>query len=137
VELIESAALILGADFEPFTDTFVPTVIKLSTRANKVFVTAALQCIKTIAERCPMSGQFDTFSDALRNKNRSMRICAAEAVAAMIEHTPAAQLQEHVDEIEAFVALAVEDADSAVRDLARSCFSLYSERFGSRLDLWV
>lgn len=137
IELVEAAATALGTDFEPLTELFVPTVIKLSTRANKLFVQSATTCLKNLAEKCSLTSQLDTFTEALQNKNRFMRACAADVVVSMIEHTAASSLADHVEEVEAFVALAVEDADSAVRDLARACFSLYSERFGSRLDLWV
>lgn len=64
-----------------------------------------------------------------------MRTCAAETVSVLVEKTPGNVLQEFVEDVEDFVAQAVEDADSAVRDLARACFATYSERFGSRLDL--
>ncbi|KAI9032268.1 clasp N terminal-domain-containing protein [Hyaloraphidium curvatum] len=134
VELVECLAVLFRQNFEPFAEVFVTAVLKLSTRANRVFVSSATQCLRTVVEHCPVPGLLEAFLEALQNKNKTMRACAAEAAAACVEHTPLPLLQDHVDEIEQFVATAVEDAESSVRDWARSCFALYAERFASRLE---
>ncbi|CAJ0627903.1 2659_t:CDS:2 [Entrophospora sp. SA101] len=85
IELVEEIAKALGPRFISISEIFVPSILKLFNRTNKVFIKRANKCLGTIIRETKSSNLMPTFKEAMRSQNKQMRACVAGMVLTMLE----------------------------------------------------
>jgi hypothetical protein len=134
MSLVETTAQSLGDRFEQAADFTVPPLLRLCTRANKVFVNCANTTLKAIIDNAGIPSIIPQLHDSLQSASKSLRTCAMELLNRTIGVNSVQRLEHHVDAIENMIKTAVIDSTPEVRTLARACFDLYKDMFSSRID---
>nr|KAJ3416971.1 hypothetical protein HK105_001126 [Polyrhizophydium stewartii] len=135
--LVEELGRTLRERFDPLADVLLPPVLKLTTRANKVFVASASLTIKTCISSCGLSSFAPALAEGLKNPSKTMRIASMECLSLLIECNPAERLVNYMDAIETTLRDGIVDSFSEVRDIARSMFEIYRPKFPDRADRFV
>ncbi|KAI8914225.1 clasp N-terminal domain-containing protein, partial [Gorgonomyces haynaldii] len=135
---IQELSTCLGDGFDQLADIFFPTIIKLTTRANKVYVSSASQTLKICIENSGASSTIPLFLEQLKNPSKTARIASVEALVLILSNNTPQDLEQFVDLIENAISTAVVDSSVEVRDLARQVFEQYRVSFEQRTEkFWV
>ncbi|KXS20140.1 hypothetical protein M427DRAFT_403077 [Gonapodya prolifera JEL478] len=132
LELVESLSSVLGRDFDLISDGFVSSIITLTGRSNKVFVSSATSCLKSVIQNSQVSRVIPNFVEALKSKSKSMRASAADAILECLDSTLPMDLADHHQLIETAIKTAIEDSNPLVREGARSMYNRYYKVFPER-----
>ncbi|QRV79497.1 CLASP amino-terminal protein [Ceratobasidium sp. AG-Ba] len=126
----------LGNRFEPLLTLFIPTLIKLLGRTNKVFVSRATAGLNAIISNCPHPRILVELRIMSTDKSASLRVIVAGAILQCLSEwdwsTPA--FANKVGEIENFIRSTGTDSNVEVRKTARQAFELYTQLFPERVD---
>ncbi|KAJ3339995.1 spermatogenesis-associated protein 5-like protein 1 [Gonapodya sp. JEL0774] len=135
LEVTEAIAALLGRDFDVLSDIFASPVLAITARSNKVFSSNATACLKAIVRTSQLPRAIPIFADGLKSKSKALRGSAAEVLNDCLALTPANDLMDHQQLIEAAIRTAIEDSNPLVRESARGMYtkycSLFPERTGS------
>ncbi|KAJ1554393.1 hypothetical protein HK405_005194 [Cladochytrium tenue] len=135
--LVEVLALSLGDRFEPLVDFSVPALLRLCTRANKVFVSCASATLRTVIEHAGVPSCVPLLAEALQSNSKSLRASAADCLNAALEANSPAKLDVYGEAVETALRLAIVDAAPEVRTLARTSYDLFRAKFPGRLDRFL
>lgn len=132
VELCATIAQNLGRRFEPLIVLFVPSLLKLCQRPNKVAINRAQACINDIISNTETASILPLLREALKEKSISLRVVAAEASLLTLTRTSAERMGEKVVEIETIIKISGRDAHPDVRKHARVICGLYQDKWPLR-----
>ncbi|KAI8802572.1 clasp N-terminal domain-containing protein [Cladochytrium replicatum] len=134
--LLDEVARSLGGRFDPLVDTFVPTIIKITTRANKVFVTAASSTLISIVVNTRSLNIIPLLGESLKNSAKTTRIAAADALLNFLLLDPPAdqRIDAYGDIFEIAIRDGAVDPAPAVRELSRKLWDAYPAVFPHRRD---
>ncbi|KAH9892746.1 clasp N-terminal domain-containing protein [Cubamyces lactineus] len=126
-EFIATAVNALGRAFEPLIPHYLPTLLTLCTRANKVFVTRAKDCIHAVIEHTQSPSILHYLAESTKDKSVSLRLAAAEAVVLCLNsfNPPDLERESRAKEIEAIIRVTAVDANADVRKTGRKIFDAY------------
>ncbi|KAG8900680.1 hypothetical protein FRB99_005817 [Tulasnella sp. 403] len=150
LEFVSTVAPLLAVRFEPLVPLFVPAVLKLLTRPNKVFITRAQAALSKIIENCHLPTIVPYLRDAVKDKSQSLRLGATEATLLVIEQFDRSlldvreaataittRLRGNVEDIEAIIKDTARDANPNVRQTSRKVFEKYREIWPERVDTFI
>jgi CLASP N terminal len=123
----------MGERFEQLSDLLLPTVLRLTTRANKVYVSSATSTLKACIKAAGLISLIPTLLEGLQNPSKSMRIASIEAILLIVEKNGPHRLQGSVALIEKAIKDGVLDPTHEVRDCAKTLFENYKVGFGESL----
>ncbi|KAI8927271.1 clasp N terminal-domain-containing protein [Entophlyctis helioformis] len=135
--LIEALARTLRDRFELLSDTFLPTVLKLTARANKVYVGSASAALRVCISSAGLVSFMPHLAEAGKNQSKTMRIAAMESFKCVLDSNSVERLTGAADLVESILACSVLDSTVEVRDLARSAFESYAAVFPDRVARFV
>ncbi|KAI0823393.1 clasp N-terminal domain-containing protein [Trametes gibbosa] len=126
-DFIKTAVNALGSAFEPLIPQYLPTLLILCTRANKVFVTRAKECIHAVIEHTQSPSILHYLAESVKDKSVSLRLASAEAVVLCLNqfNPPDLEKEPRAKEIEAIIRATAVDANADVRKVARKVFDAY------------
>ncbi|KAI0663352.1 clasp N-terminal domain-containing protein, partial [Cubamyces menziesii] len=126
-ESIATAVKALGRAFEPLIPHYLPTLLTLCTRTNKVFVTRAKECIHAVIEHTQSPSILHYLGESTKDKSVSLRLAAAEAVVLCLNsfNPPDLERESRAKEIEAVIRVTAVDANADIRKTARKIFDAY------------
>ncbi|KAJ3330079.1 hypothetical protein HDU76_006473 [Blyttiomyces sp. JEL0837] len=127
----------LGLDFEPFAEAALPVLLRLSARANKVYVTCSLQTLTVFVDTLNLSPYLSIFLESLRSASKSQRTVAMECIHRMVEFYLPEDLSVNVAVIESAIKLSILDQAPEVRNLAKNAFTHYNAKFPDRLTIFM
>lgn len=136
IDLLHTLACGLGNDAEPLISIFIPTLITLCTRTNKVFITRARTCILAFIEHTQLPAILPFLAEASKDKSVTLRIVAAECVLACLNcfNPPDLERESRAKAIEGIIRLTAKDASADVRKLSRKVFEAYKALMPGRVD---
>jgi hypothetical protein len=136
IDLIGVLASCLGANMEPLLPIFLPTLLNLCARTNKVFVTRSRTSILTIIESCQLPAILPYLLQSFKDKSVSLRLTAIEGVLACMNcfNPPDLEKEGRAQEIESAIRLAARDASADVRKISRKVFEAYKVLLPGRVD---
>lgn len=139
IDLLGAAATELGDGFDALLPLFVPTLLTLCARPNKLFVTRARNCIFTIIQATGSPNMISYFLRCSSDKSISMRLAVAESSLAWLNNVNPPELRKDVRarEVEDIIKNAVRDANADVRKVGRQMFEAYSLLLPHRVDKYV
>ncbi|KAI0358606.1 hypothetical protein OH77DRAFT_1502451, partial [Trametes cingulata] len=126
-DFIATAVGALGRAFEPLVPHYLPTLLTLCTRANKVFVTRAKECIHAVIEHTQSPSILHYLAESVKDKSVSLRLASAEAVMLCLNsfNPPDLEKEQRAKEVEAIIRVSAVDANADVRKVARKVFDAY------------
>ncbi|KAF8678378.1 CLASP N terminal [Rhizoctonia solani] len=126
----------LGSKFEPFIGVFVPPLIKLLGRTNKVFVSRATTGLHAIISHCPHPRILVELRVMVNDKSAPLRVLVAGAVLLCLTSwdwsipTFAAK----AGDVEIVIRTFGTDSNVDVRKITRQIFDQYRQEFPDRVD---
>jgi hypothetical protein len=127
----------MKAAFEPLADLFLPALLKVCTRANKVFVTRAQSTLRNIVDASGSPRMMSRFTDGLSSPNKTLRACCIAFLEMLVKNAECSSLADHCNELEAAMRLGMGDADASVRETSRRIFHTYRMLFPDKAQQYV
>lgn len=115
-------------------DGIFVALLKLTLRANKLFVRRAAGVAVEIVRSCRGDKIITALLELLKSPNKSSRICVAECFATAVDVWREEELQPFLNAICSFFQCALSDAASEVRDIAKKSFHSLERRFPAECD---
>lgn len=136
VECIGVLATGLGPSFDPLVPLFVPTLLSICSRPNKVFISRAKATIQTIIDQTQLISLLPYFFRALREKSITLRLIAIESLLACVQcfNPPDLERDARAREIEGAIRLTATDASADVRKVSRHVFDAYKILLPARVE---
>lgn len=127
LDLLTSVAAGLGSEFEPVLSIFMPPLLALCGRTNKVVINRAKVAIMTIIENCQLAGVLTHFLNNIKDKSASLRVIIAEGTLAVLNscNPPDLEKETRAREVEAIIKGTARDANADVRKISRKIFESY------------
>jgi hypothetical protein len=115
----------MGAAFDPLVELFVPALIRVTSRANKVFVTRAQKALLSIVDGVASPRLLARFLDGMSNANKNLRAGCITCMLRILRQFNETAASDASGDIEAALRLGLVDADASVRDTSRQMYHLY------------
>ncbi|EIN11351.1 hypothetical protein PUNSTDRAFT_62174, partial [Punctularia strigosozonata HHB-11173 SS5] len=139
IELVETLASNMGSTFIPLIPIFLPVLLNLCARPNKLFVTRARSCIIAIVEETQSPLILTFLVASLRDKAVSVRLSSLEAVFACVNTLSPSELcrDARAREVETAIRLTAKDCNADVRKISRKVFEAYGVVLPDRVPRYV
>lgn len=139
MDMLSTAATELGRSFEVLLSLFLPTLLTLCGRPNKVFVTRARACLFNIIESTQSPQILTYLLRCSEDKSISLRLAVAEAALICLQsfNPPDIQRDSRAQEIETLIKFTATDANADIRKIGRDIFQSYSILLPTRVEQYV
>ncbi|KAG2355681.1 clasp N terminal-domain-containing protein [Suillus spraguei] len=139
IELVNALLAGLGSSFEPLVSLFMPTLLGLCGRTNKVFTSRAKACILAAIENTQLPSILPYLADSLTQKSASLRLVAAEGVLACLNcfNPPDIEKDTRARLIEDVIKLTARDASADVRRVGKLIFEAYKALLPDRVESFI
>jgi len=134
LELLTSMISRLDRNFEPLMQVFIPSVLKLCTRTNKLYITRARNILDTITGQTSLTSIIPYFQGCWDDKSTTLRVAAAESMIASLKKFNPPDLLRYIPQVETAILTAAVDKDPTVRSAARKMFECYKALWPERVD---
>ncbi|KDQ57562.1 hypothetical protein JAAARDRAFT_193867 [Jaapia argillacea MUCL 33604] len=136
IDLVGVMAAGLSLSFEPLLPIFLPTILTLCTKPNKLAVTRARACLSTIIDSTRLPAILPFLLGAVKDKSASLRLTATESVLACMNcfNPPDLEREARARDIEAVIRTTATDASADVRKASRRVFEAYKIVLPLRVD---
>ncbi|KAI0079410.1 hypothetical protein K474DRAFT_1770317 [Panus rudis PR-1116 ss-1] len=136
IELFKASAEALGQTFSGLLPLFLPTLLSLCSRPNKVFITRAKGCIMHIIEYTQAPVILSYLVDLAKDKSNSLRLSVAECALACLNtfNPPDLEKEARAREVETLIRTTATDATAEVRKVSRKLFEAYKILLPHRVD---
>ncbi|EPQ29888.1 uncharacterized protein PFL1_02561 [Pseudozyma flocculosa PF-1] len=133
-DLINSVAPRLVERFDALVPIFVPTLLAICARTNKVAVKRAEKSLVLICKHCKLPSLVPLLKDAARDKSQGLRAVAMGCILALLESTEKAKLARRISDIEASIKGSATDSNPEVRQISKRVFELYIAMWPERVE---
>lgn len=139
LDLLSTAARELGATFDSQLSLFLPTLLTLCGRPNKVFANRSKACLINVIESTQSPQILSILHRSAKDKSISLRLAVAEATLACLHSFNPPDLQKDLrgQEIEAMIRSFATDANADIRKVGRKIFEAYAILLPNRVDKCV
>ncbi|KAF9017291.1 hypothetical protein BDZ89DRAFT_1022261 [Hymenopellis radicata] len=139
IEFVSELATGLENGFEPLLYIFLPTLLSLCARTNKIVVKRSSACILVIVERTLLLAILPHLMQAVKEKSASLRVIACEAILTCLNcfNPPDLQKEARAKDVEALIKVTSRDAIAEVRKLGREIFEAYQLLLPNRVERCV
>lgn len=136
LELFKTSADSLGRSFTTIIPLYLPTLLTLCNRPNKVVITRAKACIISIIESTQAPSILSFLATAVSDKAVSLRLAASECALACLNtfNPPDLEKETRAKEIEMIIKSTATDASADVRKIGRKIFDAYKILLPNRVD---
>lgn len=127
----------LGERFAALLSVFLPPLLQLCARTNKVALRRAEKSLHLICHHCRLPQAIPYFGQALRDKSTTLRTTAASCLVILLEELDRGQLSKRVEDIEHAIQILAADAHPQARTLGRQMYALYAGLWPERRPRYV
>ncbi|EJU04345.1 hypothetical protein DACRYDRAFT_42837, partial [Dacryopinax primogenitus] len=124
----------LGDRFDSHLTLFMPEVLKLCTRTNKLFIARAQKTLGVIVTHTKLVSVIYYLREAVKDKSHTLRIAAADAVLLCLKDYEPKTLRTKIEDIESIVGTTATDSNPEVRKISKQMFEMYKKQFPDRVD---
>lgn len=124
----------LDRQFEPLMPIFIPSVIKLCARTNKLFIARARIILNTVTGQTSLSSIIPYFQGCWDDKSTTLRLAATESLVDALKKFNPPDLVRYISQIESAIMSTGVDKDSSVRTAGRKMFECYKKLWPERVD---
>ncbi|KAG6372351.1 clasp N terminal-domain-containing protein [Boletus reticuloceps] len=139
VDFLTALATGLGSSFDPLVSQFVPTLLALCGRTNKVFNSRAKACTLAIIQHTRLPSLLPYLAELANHKSVLPRLTAAEGILACLNcfNPPDLEKESRARVVEDFIKLTARDASADVRKASKEVFKAYKALMPARVDNFV
>ena len=133
---MQTLAQSLQERFELVAGDLLPSVLKLTSRANRVYVGSATQTLK-VAIECTdgLPGFLPSLVAELGNPSKTVRVAASECIQlSLTVSNPGGKIEQFSEEVEKAILTGIGDPATEVRMFAKGTFNVYKTTFPLRVD---
>jgi len=127
----------LGERFAPLVSTFVPPLLQICGRTNKVTLRRAERSLHLICRHCRLPQIVPYLLHAMQEKAATLRSSAASSLVILLEVCEGDDLARRVADIERAVQILATDANPQVRALGRQVYAQYAALWPARCERYV
>jgi hypothetical protein len=127
----------LDEAFEPFYDVFIPVLLKLCERTNRVFTSRATDTIHFVLKNSKSpTGKLciPHFLECMESASKTLRLAAIKVSTIWITVDG---YVEDILSVEALIIKAAEDAASEIREASRELFKAFTEKWPDRKESFI
>ena len=134
-DLLTTLATHLQRPFETLIPHFVPALLTLASRSNKVFIARAKATLMAVVEHCQSPLILPQLRHSINDKSASLRLTAIDLTVACLNcfNPPDLEAPNRAEDIEAIIRATARDANADVRKSSRKAFEAYKILFPSRV----
>ena len=137
VDCLSVIAPRLGNRFDVFASTFIPTLLKLTSKSTKIYITRAKKCLLTIISTTKLPVILAHLRNAYSDKAQTMRLAVVEGLLTAMETYETNTLRSRIADIETVMRAGATDSNADVRATCKKIYGLYTHKFEDRVDQWV
>lgn len=139
IDVVNALALGLSTGFEPLMSLFLPSLIVLCGRANKVVVARAKACILSIIGITQLPGILLHLARFVKDKTPTIRLIVAEGTLQCLKcfNPPDLEKEVYAREVENIMRNAARDANADVRKVGKEIFETYKVLLPHKVDRYV
>ena len=134
LELLTTIIPRLDRSFEPLMQVFIPSVLKLCTRTNKLYISRARTLLDTITGHTSLTSIVPYFQGCWSDKSTTLRLAAAESMVSALKKFNPPDLSRYISHIETAILSAGVDKDPSVRSAGRKLFECYKALWPERVE---
>jgi hypothetical protein len=134
LELLTNLIARLDRHFEPLMPIFIPSVLKLCTRTNKLYIARARLLLETITTHTTLTSVVPYFQCCWDDKSTTLRLAAADSMVAALKKFNPPDLSRYIAQVESAIKSTSVDKDPAVRTTGRKMFECYKDLWPDRVD---
>ncbi|EKM80885.1 hypothetical protein AGABI1DRAFT_112600 [Agaricus bisporus var. burnettii JB137-S8] len=136
IDVVNALALGLSTGFEPLMSLFLPSLIVLCGRANKVVVARAKACILSIIGITQLPGILLHLARFVKDKTPTIRLIVAEGTLQCLKcfNPPDLEKEVYAREVENIMRNAARDANADVRKVGKEIFETYKVLLPHKVD---
>ncbi|OJA10431.1 hypothetical protein AZE42_10465 [Rhizopogon vesiculosus] len=135
IELITALSVSLSPAFESLLSIFIPTLLRLCARTNKVYTSRAKASIFAMIKHTQSTSILPYLAASIHNKSPSLRLVAAEGVLAYLNFHTSNGTRTHL--IENVIQSTSEDASAAVRAVGKTIYKAYRALLADSVERFV
>lgn len=133
-DFLTSMAPRLSNHFHPLTPLYIPPLIRLLARPNKVYLRRAEKCVMTILTHCPAPGLIGSIKVGIEDKNEACRrSCGAALEKMMREWSRELIGAKGVVELESAMRRMATEKDAEVRKIGKRMWAVYEAKWPERI----
>ncbi|KAL5485491.1 hypothetical protein ACEPAI_8133 [Sanghuangporus weigelae] len=138
-DVLTSLVTHLQRTFEALIPHFVPTLLTLAARSNKIFIARAKACLLAIVENCQSPAILPLLRHAISDKSVALRLTVVDLVVACLNcfNPPDLEAPYRAEDIEVVIRATARDPNADIRKSSRKAFEAYKILFPSRVDAFV
>lgn len=129
LKLIESLAYTTKESFQPVSGIYLKPVLRLSSRAKKVYVTLSRATLIRVIEFSACSSFLPVLNEAMASPSKSLRETAAIGILTLCKSCKEEQVVKYKTELENFLKNASVDQLQTVREYSKSVWEVYKTDF--------
>ena len=134
-ELLQTLAPRLGRDFGPLVPIYIPALVALHCKPNKIYLKRAEKCLSTIIAHCPLPAILLELRRGLTNDAATCRRgCSAGILRAVEEWDEDIFGQKGVLAVEEALKKVGTDKDPEVRATGKKVYTRFCEMWPQRVD---
>ncbi|KAF8882035.1 hypothetical protein CPB84DRAFT_1791218 [Gymnopilus junonius] len=135
MDLLSVLSTTMGTDFEQLLSLFMPALLTLCARTNKVVVNRAKGSILTIIQSAQLASVLTYFLQNIKDKSATLKVVIAEGTLACLNscNPPDFEKEARAAEVESIIRITARDANADVRKLSRKIFESYKILLPSRI----
>jgi hypothetical protein len=139
IECVNSMASAFGHAFSPLIQLFVPTLLLLCARTNKVVIGRARNAIHAIIENTQFPLLLRHLQSSISDKSASLRLASAEATLQCLNcfNPVDIEKEERALEVEVIIKTSAGDQNADIRKVGRKLFEAYKILMPGRVSGWV
>ncbi|THH29280.1 hypothetical protein EUX98_g4908 [Antrodiella citrinella] len=136
IDLLKAAAEWIGKAFDGLIPLYLPTLLTLCSRSNKVFISRAKACVINIIEATQAPIILSYLAEASKDKSLSLRLSAAEGCLACLNSFNPPDLEKEVRgrDVETLIKSTATDPSADIRKVGKRIFEAYKILLPHRVD---
>lgn len=135
IELLQTMAPRLGMHFQPLVLLYLPPLVRLLARPNKIYIKRAEKCLLTIISHCPIPSILVHLRSGLDDRADSCKRSCATSIEATIHEWERSRWHERdLELLELCVRKMATDRDAEVRKTAKRVWGLFVETWPERVE---
>ncbi|GHJ89308.1 hypothetical protein NliqN6_5710 [Naganishia liquefaciens] len=134
-DFLTSMAPRLAHQFQPLTPLYIPPLIRLLARPNKVYLRRAEKCVMTIITHCPAPSLISLIKPGIEDKNEACRRSCGAALEKMTREWPREVIGARgVVELEAAMKRMATEKDAEVRKIGKRMWGVFEAKWPERIE---
>lgn len=133
-DVISSVAPRLAERFDQLGSLYVPPLLSLCSRTNKVAQKRAEKCLQLISKHCKLSSTLPLLCEACKDKSGILREVAMACIITLLDNAGSHRLDRRVGDIESTIRIAARDSNPQVRQYSRRLFESYIAAWPARVE---